>query len=403
MLLDKRPYTLDRVFRLAIAAALVWALVWLLRYLSDVLIPFALAFLLAYLLNPVVRRVQRKAKSRVAAVAVVLVATLVVVVVLGWVLVDVIAGEVVNFGRLMAKLVGDSQIAQRAAKSLPPDLWRALHDWLASEDVQQTLQGHNFWQWAVDVARRVLPGLWSVVSTAVGFVFFGLVGVAAVALYVVFLLLDYERVSRRWQELLPPRYRPAVTAFLRDTQAAMRKYFRAQAAIAAIVGVLFAVGFSVIGLPLGVLLGLFVGVLNMVPYLQNIALIPAAFLALLHALETGGSFWWILAQVAVVFVVVQAIQDGLLVPKIMGSATGLRPAVILLSLAVWGKLLGVLGLLIALPLTCVLWAYYRRLLARDTDEPGAPRSPPDPAPESAGADGEQTGPENPPAEQQQAE
>ena len=70
----------------------------------------------------------------------------------------------------------------------------------------------------------------------------------------------------------------------------------------------------------------------------------------------------ILALTGLVFAVVQIIQDAVLVPKIMGRVTGLSPAMILLSLSVWGKLLGVFGLLIALPMTCLLLAYYRRFL-----------------------------------------
>jgi predicted PurR-regulated permease PerM len=113
---------------------------------------------------------------------------------------------------------------------------------------------------------------------------------------------------------------------------------------------------------LGILLGLFIGLLNMVPYLQIIGLIPAFLLALIHALEMGGDFWMILSLTGLVFAVVQIIQDAILVPKIMGRVTGLSPAMILLSLSIWGKLLGVFGLLIALPMTCLLLAYYRRFL-----------------------------------------
>ena len=141
-------------------------------------------------------------------------------------------------------------------------------------------------------------------------------------------------------------------------------YFRAQALIASIVGVLFAIGFSIIGLPLGILLGILIGFLNLIPYLQNIAILPAVFLALLKSLDTGQNFWVILGLVLLIFVVVQAIQDGFLVPKIMGNATGLNPAVILLSLSIWGKILGVLGLLIALPMTYLILSYYQRMISK---------------------------------------
>ena len=114
---------------------------------------------------------------------------------------------------------------------------------------------------------------------------------------------------------------------------------------------------------MAILLGLFIGLLNMVPYLQMIGIIPAVLLALVHALETGTNFWMVLGLTGLVFAVAQIVQDAFLVPKIMGDVTGLSPAAILLSLSIWGKLLGIFGLLIALPMTCLLLAYYQRLLA----------------------------------------
>ncbi|MGF1638362.1 MAG: AI-2E family transporter [Cyclobacteriaceae bacterium] len=138
----------------------------------------------------------------------------------------------------------------------------------------------------------------------------------------------------------------------------MSMYFRAQTLIASIVGVLFAIGFSIINLPLGIVFGLFIGVLNLVPYLQLVSLLPATFLALIYSLDTGTSYLMYLGLVMLVYVVIQLIQDGFLVPKIMGNATGLNPAVILLSLSIWGKLLGFFGLLVALPLTFLLKSYY---------------------------------------------
>jgi len=117
-----------------------------------------------------------------------------------------------------------------------------------------------------------------------------------------------------------------------------------------------------IDLPMGIILGLFIGLLNMVPYLQTIGLIPAYLFSILSALQTGSSFWVAILLVTVVFVIIQTFQDGYLVPKIMGKVTGFSPAIILLSLSIWGKLLGFLGLIIALPMTALLFAYYRRFL-----------------------------------------
>ena len=127
-------------------------------------------------------------------------------------------------------------------------------------------------------------------------------------------------------------------------------------------GVLFCIGFLIIDFPFAIGLGLLIGVLNLVPYLQLIAFLPTILLALLKAADTGGNFWLILLSALVVFAVVQLIQDMYLTPRIMGHVTGLNPAIILLSLSIWGSLLGMIGLIIALPLTTLLLSYYRRLV-----------------------------------------
>jgi predicted PurR-regulated permease PerM len=200
-------------------------------------------------------------------------------------------------------------------------------------------------------------------------VLMALVVPAVVLLYLIFLLMDFQRVRIAWKELIPPQYREGVVSFVEEFDLAMNRYFRGQTTIAGILGIFFATGFSLVGLPMGILLGLFVGMLNLVPYLQLLGLIPAVVLAAIHALETGQSFWVVMGLTGLVFVVVQIIQDAVLVPRILGKAMGLSPAVMLLSLSIWGKLLGMLGLLIALPMTCLALAYYRRLvLAPSTPE-----------------------------------
>ena len=100
--------------------------------------------------------------------------------------------------------------------------------------------------------------------------------------------------------------------------------------------------------------------------LHGLALIPMVFLSLLKAADTGQNFWVILASAVGVFVVVQLITDMILTPKIMGKAMGLNPAVLLLSLSVWGALLGFIGLIIALPLTTLIIAYYQRYVTKET-------------------------------------
>lgn len=358
---ETKIYTLDRIVRVSITLGFLCGFVWLLGYLSDVLIPFAVAFLLAYLVNPLVVLVQKRVPNRAGAVFISLFALSATALVLAWLVIPMVVNEVVNMGRILSEVVTSADVAERAAKRLPPDLWQAIKDYAGQKEVQAFFKTENFWKISEALARKVLPGVWEVISGTAGFIT-GFVGLTVVGLYLVFLLMDYQKMSQGWKDLLPVAYRDEITGFVSDFDSAMNRYFRAQALVASIVGVLFALGFLLIGLPMGILLGLFIGLLNMVPYLQIIGLIPALLLALVHALETGSNLWMVMGLTGLVFVLVQLIQDALLVPRIMGRVTGLSPAIILLSLSIWGKLLGLFGLLIALPLTCLLLAYYRRFV-----------------------------------------
>ena len=362
MVMDNRPYTFDRVVRALISMGILWGIVWLLNYLSEALIPFAIALLLAYMINPLVSWIQKKVKNRLAAVLISLLMVLLVFALLAVVIIPMVVGEVSHMGRLLSKMVNDTDLAQRADKLLPGGIWHTVKEMAARPEVQEFFRTDNFWKISETVARRLLPGVWGLITGTASFLL-GMIGLGVVGLYVIFLLLDYEKVRAGWKELIPPGYREAVTGFVADFESAMSQYFRGQTSVAFMCGILFSVGFVMIGLPLGVVLGMFVGLLNMVPYLQIIGFIPAFMLAVVHALESNTGIWAALGMTTGVFAVVQLIQDAILVPKIMGKVTGLNPAMIMLSLSLWGKLLGLLGLIIALPMTYLLLIYYRRFLA----------------------------------------
>jgi predicted PurR-regulated permease PerM len=176
--------------------------------------------------------------------------------------------------------------------------------------------------------------------------------------------MDYEKFTNGWPELLPERYRGMAVKLVADVTEGMNKYFRGQGLVAFCVGVLFSIGFLIIDFPMAIGLGMFIGLLNMVPYLQLIGFIPAILLAIVKAADTGQSFWLIMLMVIIVFCVVQLIQDTFLTPKIMGKVMGLNAAIILLSLSIWGSLLGMLGMIIALPGTTLLLTYYQRYVIK---------------------------------------
>ena len=360
---DSRPYDLDRVFRLVITAATLVGLFLLVRYLAEVLIPFAVALLIAYLLNPVVAVVQRRIKNRTAAVLITVFGSSLLAVGLLVLLVPIVMDELRGLRSLADQLREQGSLLQQRIQAIAEGdapVWLQL----AIEKSREFVTSEHFLALAADAAKKLAPGMQGLLTGVYGF-FAGLVGLVIVLLYLVFLLNDFGDVEGKWQNLLPPRFRGSIVGFVHDFSAVMGRYFRGQFIIAVTTGVLFAGGFWILGLRLAVVLGLGVGLLNMVPYLQLVGVIPAVLLSILHALETPDvSIWMGLLGLVIVFAAIQLIQDAILVPRIMGEVTGLRPAVMLLGIFVWGKLLGFLGLVLAIPLTGLLITYYqRRILA----------------------------------------
>lgn len=384
-LLD-REFTFDRVIRLAIGAAVIGGLIYLLGLLRGVLTPFAIALLLAYLFNPLVSAIQRRIRNRPVAVALSLLLVLGIVTAAIVVLVPVLAREFAALGGLLRQ-AATLQLPAWVQDWFPDNRWADMVQRLSEPDIQEFFTTDRLWQWAETGLQKAVPGAWKLLSGAASIIF-GAVGLGIVLFYLVLLLIDYDHFQTAWPNMIPEDYRAATLDFLAEFADGMRRYFRGQTAVATIVGILFAGGFALIGLPMGILLGLFIGLLNMVPYLQIIGVVPAFLLAALGALAVGNNVWVALGLCAGVFIVVQAFQDLVLVPRILGRSLGLNPVAILLSLSIWGRLLGALGLLIALPMTCLLLAWYRRNLVpstRQSRRPQPARHLPSPAAEEAAA------------------
>jgi predicted PurR-regulated permease PerM len=368
---SQRRFDLDRVVRIVIAAAVVVAILWLLRFLSDVLIPFAIAVLLAYLINPIVSALERKIRSRIAATLITVAGCLAVLVLLGLLLVPLIGGELAAFGRMIDQLRAD-------APPLPDakTLKTRFDAYIRAQDNQvlktillklrQTIAEGDYEAIGMQAAQRLAPGVWSLVTGVLSFVL-GLTVLLLILLLLIFVSIDYAKLSGEWRTYLPPKHRDRISGFVDEFSLAMSQYFRGQFIIAVTVGVLFAFGFWLIGLRMGIVLGLAIGALNMVPYLQTVGLVPAVFLGIMRAIEHGTGLAGSVLLVLLVFVVVQAIQEALLIPLVMGKQTGLRPVSLFLGVFIWGKLLGFLGLVLAIPLTCLAVAWYRRFVLGQRD------------------------------------
>lgn len=180
-----------------------------------------------------------------------------------------------------------------------------------------------------------------------------------------FILLDYEFLTSNWIKIFPKKNRPFWRELAIDVERELNNYIRGQSLVALCMGVMFCIGFSIMDFPMAIGLGILIGVMDLVPYLHTFALIPTAFLAMLKAADTGQNFWMVFGLAVGLFIVVQIITDMIVTPKIMGKAMGLNPAILLLSLSVWGALLGFIGLIIALPLTTLIIAYWQRYVTKE--------------------------------------
>ncbi len=357
----KQPITFDSFIRGILLALVLVAIGLLINYLSNVLLPFFIAWLLAYLIYPLVSFLQYRCHLRFRTLSIV-VAFLIVLAAITGILLLVIPPIISEFSKMGTLF---SQYADRflGGTGLIPYIEQFLNQYGSQyqKNIMDLVQERS----VLEAVQALLVQLWDFIYQTMDFAI-GVIGSLIVLLYMFFILQDYELISNGWIQLLPKGSRSFASQLSSDVQKGMNSYFRGQGLVAFCVGILFATGFAIVGFPMAIGLGLFMGFLNLVPYLQTLGFVPMVLLALLKAADTGENFWWILLPAVAVVGIVQLLQDTILVPKIMGSAMGLNPAVILLSLSVWGALLGFIGLIIALPLTTLLISYYKRFILEES-------------------------------------
>ncbi|MDR0370755.1 MAG: AI-2E family transporter [Prevotellaceae bacterium] len=378
-----KPYTFDRFIRLLIGIAIAVFVFLLINRLHNALLPFFIGWLLAYLLNPIVRFFQYKLKlkSRVLSITCTLLCFILIIVGVIALLVPLISKEVTRFYELIGMYTQNLSV-----DSFLPVVWQnKLRELLLEFDLRSIFSQENI----TNAVKQIAPKLWNILNSSIS-VILGFTVVLFVLLYLIFILLDYEKMNEGFVNVIPPKYRPLVMEIFHDLTDVMNRFFRGQVIMAFFAGILFAIGFSIIGLPLGIVLGLFIGVLNIIPYLQALGIPLAIFLGLLKAVEMNQNVFPILFAVALVFIIEQVIEQLFLVPKIMGKATGLNPAIILLSMTVWASLLGFIGMIIALPFSTVIISYYKRYVLYEKDDDHSDNADPDNAPEPT----DNTPPEN---------
>ncbi|MBQ8337073.1 MAG: AI-2E family transporter [Bacteroidaceae bacterium] len=351
--MKQNEVTLGRFLRIVLMLLALGLAYVALDSLSGILLPFAIAWLLAYFINPLVNFFQQKLRFKYRLLSMVAALSLIAVVLfgVGWLVIPSIISEfevlkdfTVNF---LSKNLGNTTI--------PAPVAEFFREMFSDNEVANIVQSTS----SSDILSLIGDRLHGVVTGTIN-VFSGLFTMCITLLYLIFILLDFERLSRSWKPYVPKKWRGIVGKLWADLVGGMNQYFRGQSLVALCVGVLYSTGFVIIDFPAAIAFGIFIGILNLVPYLQLISVAPMVLLAVLKAASTGGDFWLILLSACIVLLVVQVIQDMLIVPYIMRRRMNLHPAIILLSLSIWGHLLGLLGMIVALPLTMILLAYLKR-------------------------------------------
>lgn len=371
-----------------LVVALIWALGYLLQLLSPVLWPLALAGVLAYLLDPVVDLFERQGLPRPRAiVAVFALALLIVVALFGGVV-----PQLVNETRLLASRVPAYvarlqnraeqwvnrpppfvsrllEIEQRHTRtSMPAGLTNAVGSAAPTNEVtaagatntpaasvatldRQTLETATGW-----LAKALPPiGYWFFGQVGRVASWFGvLVGMALIPVYTFYFLLEKQGISSRWTDYLPVAdsgFKNELVFVLNSVNNYLISFFRGQVLVAICDGVLYGLGFLLIGLPYALLIGAAAVLLTMIPFLGAIV---TCVTALVIALVQFGD-WLHPLLVLVVFGCVQGLEGLVISPKIMGGRVGLHPLTIIISVMIGTTLLGgLLGGLLSIPLTAAL-------------------------------------------------
>ena len=354
----RQTITFDKFIRWTLIALAILAVGFIINTLSEVLLPFFIAWLLAYLLYPIVKFVQYKlhVPGRALSIIVTLFFVVAIFAAIFYFIVPPMIDQVDKFMRVANRYLNETthtnNVSTMVQKWIKENQYE-IERYLKSPDFRNTI-------------KTAMPKLFSVIGQTASIIV-SIIASCITLLYMFFILLDYEVLTDNWIKIFPKKARPFWAGLAQDVERELNNYIRGQGLVSLCMAVLFCIGFTIINFPMAIGLAVLIGILNLVPYLHTFALVPTAFLALLKAADTGQNFWIIFGSALAVFAVVQLLMDMVITPKIMGKAMGLNPAILLLSLSVWGALLGFIGLIIALPLTTLIIAYWQRYVTKEGD------------------------------------
>ncbi|MEK1887704.1 MAG: AI-2E family transporter [Phyllobacterium sp.] len=323
---------------------------------SSILLPFVAGMVLAYFLDPVADRLQRFGLSRLLATIVILVLFIVTFALLLIILVPVLASQMSDLIARLPSYVARLQelIANRDSQ------W--LKDFIGVDAsvIRNSLE--SLLQQGAGFLTTLLQSIWSSGKTLID-VFALFVVTPVVAFY---MLLDWDRMVSKIDNLIPREHVYTVRAIARDMNKAIAGFVRGQGTVCLLLGVIYAVGLTIVGLNFGLLIGLFAGLISFIPYVGSLV---GLVVALGVAMVQFWPEWGHILGVAIAFGVGQFIEGNILQPKLVGSSVGLHPVWLMFALFAFGTLMGFTGMLIAVPTAAAIGVLVRFMIQRYQQSP----------------------------------
>jgi predicted PurR-regulated permease PerM len=389
---------------LGVAALVFFGFITFLSWCYPILLPIGLAVIVALVLEPIVAFAQTRGLKRATATLLVCLLTVIGFLLFWAFLLPPLVSQAGGFfksipGMLnsgMAKLDASLAVAPessplqlRPTPALPaatnqlaiaePPTNQALELPVAPPEASGHESEHAAFQaWLKTnlpaIQDTIQKNIAHLVYSAVGPVgqaFGFLLGFGFVPIYVYYFLADQERITRHWHEFVPlrrSRLRDEVVSVLAEINTSLVSYFRGQIIVAGCNGVLTFIGLWIIDIPYSLVLGILTGALSIVPFLGIISsIIPALLLGFLSAKNDPTLQWLRPVLVLVVFAVVQMTESMFITPRVQSHSTGLHPLIIILGILFWSMLLpGLLGPIVAVPLTCAVVVLLRRYVWLET-------------------------------------
>ncbi|MCB2094969.1 MAG: AI-2E family transporter [Rhodobacteraceae bacterium] len=328
-----------------IAAAVFLGLLW---GLGNVILPFVVGGAVAYFMDPVADRLERMGLSRAAATATISIVALLIFAILALLIVPMLLRQLIQLVNVAPTMFND--LHQFLTGKFPRlmDSNGVVHDTLNA--LGQTIQSRG-----VELARGLLSSALSVINAVVF-----IIVVPVVAFY---LLLDWDKMVARIDDLLPRDHQMVVRQLAREIDTVLAAFVRGQVSVCLILGTFYAVSLMLAGLDFGLIIGAIAGLVTFIPYVG--ALIGGTLAIGLALFQFWGE-WLSIGIVAGIFVIGQFLEGNVITPKLVGKSVGLHPVWLLFALSAFGTLFGFVGMLVAVPVAAALGVLARFSVARYT-------------------------------------